>query len=127
MEDSGTGSPKTAPHPLRVSPTPGPWSVHEEGRIGKSGPAPAFIEVRAGRSTICTFFPHAGVGGVGVQTSLANAHLTATLPDLVEALREAEAGLLFAGADKTIPDGDFVPSPTLALRAVRSALSKAGE
>ena len=44
---------------------------------------------------------------------------------LVQALREAEAGLEFAGADKPVADGEFVPAPTLALRAVRAALAEA--
>ena len=37
------------------------------------------------------------------------------------ALLEAEAGLIMAGADVE-PSGDFVPSPTAALRIVRAAL-----
>ena len=37
------------------------------------------------------------------------------------ALLEAEAGLIMAGADVE-PSGDFVPSPTAALRIVRTAL-----
>lgn len=45
--------------------------------------------------------------------------------ELMEALREAEAGLEFAGADIDIPEGDFVPSPTVSLRAVRAAIAKA--
>ena len=37
------------------------------------------------------------------------------------ALLEAEAGFIMAGADVE-PSGDFVPSPTAALRIVRTAL-----
>jgi hypothetical protein len=40
---------------------------------------------------------------------------------LLFALLDAEAGLEFAGADKEIY-GEFIPTPTLALRAVREAL-----
>lgn len=39
--------------------------------------------------------------------------------ELIAALREAEAGLECAGADKQFKDGDFVPSPTLALWCIR--------
>lgn len=50
-------------------------------------------------------------------------HLEAALEieRLRAALIEAEAGLIFAGADVE-PAGDFVPSPTAALRIVRAAL-----
>lgn len=44
---------------------------------------------------------------------------------LVEALKQAEAGLEFAGADQMKPTGDFVPTPLLALRAVRAAIAQA--
>ena len=54
----------------------------------------------------------------------ANARLIAAAPDLLDALREAEAGLEFAGADKE-PEGQFVPAPTMALRIVRAAIAKA--
>jgi hypothetical protein len=47
------------------------------------------------------------------------------LLDLLTALREAEAGLEFAGADQLAATGDFVPAPLLALRAVRAAIAKA--
>lgn len=73
--------------------TQGTWTVHEAGRIGKDGPAPAYIEVRAGEhATVCTLFPHAGVGGAGVPTSRANAHLIAAAPDLLEALKQCKTG-----------------------------------
>ena len=45
---------------------------------------------------------------------------------LREALRDAEVGLQFAGADIEIAEGDFVPTPTLALRNVRTALQGKG-
>ena len=41
--------------------------------------------------------------------------------EALKALAEAEHGLIFAGADKEIADGDFVPAPTAALRIVRAA------
>jgi hypothetical protein len=42
---------------------------------------------------------------------------------LVQALKEAEVGLRFACADVAVAEGDFVPTPTLALRSVRAALA----
>ena len=50
-------------------------------------------------------------------------HLEAALEieRLRAALVEAEAGLIFAGADVE-PVGDFVPSPTAALHIVRATL-----
>lgn len=59
------------------------------------------------------------------ETDVANARLIAAAPDMLAALKEAEAGLEFAGADKAIPEGDFVPAPTLSLRIVRTAIAKA--
>lgn len=58
------------------------------------------------------------------KTELANARLIAAAPDLLQALLDAEAGLEFAGADVE-PPTDFIPTPTLALRAVRAAIQKA--
>lgn len=55
-----------------------------------------------------------------------NTGLQSRNDELLEALREARVGLLFAGADQKIQPGDFVPTPTLALRAVRAALTKLG-
>ena len=55
----------------------------------------------------------------------ANARLIAAAPDLLEALREAEAGLEFAGADKLTEVGGFAPAPLAALRIVRAAIAKA--
>jgi hypothetical protein len=55
----------------------------------------------------------------------ANARLIAAAPEMLEALKDAEAGLSFAGADVVVPEGTFVPTPTLALRAVRAAIAKA--
>ena len=49
------------------------------------------------------------------------AGLEAEVHRLRAALAEAEAGLVFAGADVE-PASDFVPSPTAALRIVRAAL-----
>lgn len=54
-----------------------------------------------------------------------NARLMAAAPGMLEALLDAEAGLLFAGADIEVPEGDFIPTPTLALRSVRAAIAKA--
>lgn len=45
--------------------------------------------------------------------------------ELVDALRQAEAGLEFAGADQMAATGSFVPAPLLALRAVRAVIAKA--
>jgi len=53
------------------------------------------------------------------------ARLSKAAPDMLEALKEAEAGLEFAGAEKEIPEGDFIPAPTLSLRIVRAAIAKA--
>lgn len=44
---------------------------------------------------------------------------------LLEALREAEAGLEFAGAEKLQEVDGFVPSPLKAWRIVRAAIAKA--
>lgn len=44
--------------------------------------------------------------------------------ELVAALEAAEVGLVISGADKP-QDGDFVPTPKLALRQVRAALARA--
>jgi hypothetical protein len=46
---------------------------------------------------------------------------------LLDGLHEAESGLLFAGADKKIRRGTFVPAPTLALRKVREVIATAKE
>lgn len=50
------------------------------------------------------------------------AGLEAEVHRLRAALAEAEAGLVFAGADVE-PVCDFVPTPTAALRIVRAALA----
>ncbi|VFR80935.1 hypothetical protein RAN3_2490 [plant metagenome] len=42
---------------------------------------------------------------------------------LLDALAQAEAGLVFAGAEQMQPTGDFAPTPLLALRHVRAALA----
>jgi hypothetical protein len=49
--------------------------------------------------------------------------LAPVIEEFRSVLLEAEAGLEFAGADKE-PAGQFVPSPTLALRIVREALQR---
>lgn len=49
----------------------------------------------------------------------------AASPELLAALEDAEAELVALGADKFVAEGDFVPSPTLALRNVRAALATA--
>jgi hypothetical protein len=54
-----------------------------------------------------------------------DANLIAQAPNMLNALKEAEVGLEFAGADKVVPEGRFVPAPTLALRAVRAAIALA--
>ena len=51
--------------------------------------------------------------------------LRAELTEALAALREAEAGLVFAGADQPVEEGAFVPAPTLALRSVRQAMNRA--
>lgn len=47
----------------------------------------------------------------------------ARVAEAVAALREAESGLWFAGADVNVPRGRFIPAPTLALITVRAALA----
>jgi hypothetical protein len=55
----------------------------------------------------------------------ADAALVAAAPDMLAALREAEAGLEFAGADKLEEKDGFVPTPLAALRIVRAAIAAA--
>lgn len=55
--------------------TPGPWTIHELGAVrGRPDDGPSYIEIRGPNGeAICTIFPHAGRGGVGVQEARANA------------------------------------------------------
>jgi len=68
---------------------------------------------------------HPGVHEDEADETRANARLISEAPDLLEALREAEAGLEFAGADKLTEVGGFAPAPLAALRIVRAAIAKA--
>ena len=101
--------------------TPGPWKLDRslqpadgEYDYAISSPEHFVLAEAFGRSA-----------NGGHPPAEANARLIAAAPELLEALREAEVGLEFAGADKTIAEGDFIPTPTLALRAVRAAIAKA--
>jgi hypothetical protein len=96
---------------MKTNYTPGPWRIVDETYI-LSG---SEVIGKFGRYTTHPLN----------KIDQANARLVAAAPELLEALYEAEAGLEFAGADKNIPEGHFVPSPTLALRAVRKAIAKA--
>lgn len=62
--------------------------------------------------------------GVFIDIAAALIANRARLEEAAEALHEAEVGLEFAGADKDIPEGEFVPTPTLALRNVRTTIAK---
>lgn len=105
--------------------TPGPWILSRDGYINGT-----FHDETRGPITgqIARTYSHLYCG---IAEERANArrivHCVNTHDELVAALREAEAGLEFAGADKLMPAGEFVPAPLLALRAVRAALSRASE
>lgn len=66
--------------------------------------------------------PVVGSPSNGIEGAAARAKLIAAAPVMLDALREAEAGLELTDAAAK-PPTDFVPSPTLALRAVRAALA----
>jgi hypothetical protein len=99
----------------------GPWFFRED-----EGERTIYAKDEDGREfVVCDVFDTSeGLEGDCPQAR-ANAALIRMVPELVDALREAEAGLEFAGADREIPEGDFVPSPTLALRNIRAMLAKA--
>ena len=110
--------------------TPGPWSVPHfaEPEVGcKCGYVLSDTCMGAVATVHCSGEGDWKITGDNpkFEEACANARLIAAAPELLEALREAEVGLEFAGADKTIAEGDFIPTPTLALRAVRAAIAKA--
>ncbi len=63
--------------------------------------------------------------GFGAMTTAQVAQVFSSAGEMLQALREAEAGLEVAGADKLQPIGDFVPLPLQALGTVRTAIAKA--
>jgi hypothetical protein len=90
--------------------TAGPWTV---------AAGPTYCAIRTDARVI------ADMRLVGLHYNKADALLISAAPDLLDALREAEAGLEFAGADKLTEVGGFAPAPLAALRIVRAAIKKA--
>lgn len=106
--------------------TPGPWLL-SINRSACDGVNIAFgidsalrVSIASGQSQ-----EHLGSTGICEDECRANARLIAEAPSMLAALREAEAGLEFAGADQMVATGDFVPAPLLALRVVRAAIAAA--
>ena len=57
-------------------PTPGPWRSIEVGSKRGTNGDPSYISiVGPNGEKICDIFPHAGVGGVGIDVARANARL----------------------------------------------------
>lgn len=110
--------------------TPGPWLLQAsdkwrdaQGNVVQYGEYLISVGSRDERDE--AYYRIARVSNVNDSpANEANARLIAAAPELLAALREAEAGLEFAGADKE-PPTEFVPSHTLALRNVRAAIAKA--
>jgi hypothetical protein len=101
--------------------TPGPWFTFANGTC-VGGPV-GILGNPSGAET--AGIAHCGMALRTGDELQANARLIAAAPELLQALREAEAGLEFCGADKPVAEGGFVPTPTLALRVVRAAIAKA--
>ena len=98
--------------------TPGPWSVID-------GHYPSFKEISGPSFKINVVMWATDLTEDDYRKRDADLHLIAAAPDLLDALREAEAGLEFAGADKLTEVGGFAPAPLAALRIVRAAIKKA--
>lgn len=65
-----------------TEPTPRPWNIVDRTTEGKTGNA-GYIEIRGPNGeAICTLFPGAGKGGVGIKAARANAALIAAPLDL---------------------------------------------
>jgi hypothetical protein len=103
-----------------VGPTPGPWSIAGMALIVATEPEfPHRVTVARSNPT----------GELPPEVEQANARLIAAAPDLLEALRQSEAGLEFALSAGCFCSGDvlggFICAGHLALRDVRAAIAKA--
>lgn len=59
--------------------TPPPWKIIDRTTSGKTGNA-GYIEIRGPRNeAVCTMFPGAGIGGVGIDAARRNAALIVRL------------------------------------------------
>lgn len=67
--------------------TPGPWTIHSK-LTERNGTQMGYIEIKTPDGlAICTVFPFAGNGGVGLDAGMANARLISASQSLYEALK----------------------------------------
>jgi len=113
VKDLETGSqPAAAPHPLRVSHTPGPWMAVEPTAIDYRA-----TQIQTDASLIAVCCGGGPKRAIPIPEERANARLIAAAPDLVEALRRVNHTLTIHG--KVDADTDLHAF-------LRAALSKAG-
>ncbi len=100
-----------SPLPWRVSPHDGTYLLDANGReVCETGSYTTERDVMKADARLI------------VTAVNSHADLVAENKRLREALEDAEAALVYCGADIAVSGDDFVPTPTLALRNVRAAL-----
>ena len=124
MEDSGTGSPMTAPHPLRVAYTPGPWVLSAGWEPNPHAVVDTQCVYGPARIGVVAHVVMAAQDGGHREERKANARLIAAGPEMHVALKEAERFLDYFANERTSFVG--IGTPKSALAKVRAALSKAG-
>lgn len=105
--------------------TAGPWSVERPNR--KQSPN---LWIAAPSSAgICKIEPCDYDDGRGERLTAedyANAHLIASAPDMLDALKKALTTLQFLAPHNRYPDGTVVPGDSELIREIKAALAKAG-